>query len=480
MKSKILLVYLMLFLSHLIYGQNGKKFKSSPYEKMNSGLRYEQRAQKVLGYLRNNFPDFSAQPVHPSISFKKRLDSLISEEKILPDLKHKSSYTYQSIQPNAKLTSQTDYTWSGFTQSWLPQTRIDIMYDLNGKIVQHLFQFAEQNNWVNESQIDYHYSQDGYINRILYYEWNSVQKMWEALSKDTFLYDNKFNIKTGEYFLWDAIKKKWAKEILTENEYNAKSQIITTTYSRWNQQFNNYFFETREEWTYHPNGKQFEFISSNWDDVSADWIYSNKFSDLYDASGKLILFQQHVYDGTSWIPNSKTEITYDPNNNPVRNVNSLWNETLNRWELFFKWENEYDNLFSFQDILIPNPEDEGRQREFNHMLLRTNYFGYNAGNPVNDAFETYFYSDVQTVGTNNSTASEIWVYPNPAQDVLYIRNYPEPSNIHFKLLSADGVELINKTQTSNAFILPDDLVRGIYFYTITDQKKIHTGKIYKE
>ncbi|MBK8954745.1 MAG: T9SS type A sorting domain-containing protein [Saprospiraceae bacterium] len=450
---------------------------NTPHGTCYAGWTKEQRAKKFSEEVRIHHLKHTATSLQ---NFKKRLDSVITEEKLLPDIKRKSAYTYQSTQPGARLTQQIDYIWVATNQIWIPESRRQITYDPDGNIVNYLVQFREQNNLVNYSQSDFDYSPDGLVNRILYYEWNAGQNMWELLSKDTILYDNKFNIKSGEYFLWDSAKKKWNKEILTEHEYNAKSQIISKTYSRWNQQWSNYFFEAREEFSYHPNGKQFEFITSSWDEVSADWVYTHKFSDLYDAAGKLILYQQHVHDGTIWIGNSKTEITYDPNDNPIRFVNSEWNETLNKWELFFKWENEYDNSISFQEILLPDPEDEESQMEFNHLLLRTNYFGYNAGNPVNDAFEIYYYSNIQSVGTKNSKHSEDWVYPNPARDVLFLKTNPEQSSIHFKLSNMDGTELIDKTLIHTNRISLAPVPQGIYFYTIKDQKKIYSGKIYIE
>lgn len=416
----------------------------------------------------------------PFQNFKSRLDSIVSTDKLDPDLVSKKVFTYTSTEPDAALSSTSICIWDATVKKWLNQSRSLIGYDQNNMIKTYLYQEGQNQIWVNSTQSEYFYDQNGRLVRILSYDWNLQNGVWDLSSKDTFVYNPSKLLVFSEYFSWDKLKKAWVKEIKSELEYNAKSQLITTTYSRWNKQFNSYLFESREENSYHANGKSFEFIYSNWDENMADWIYTHKFSDWYDAKSRLISYQQHFYDGVTWIPVNKTDISYDANENPVNYVNSNWDFAKNKWIEFFKWENAYDNKYVFSELLVPNPELDETKRDFKHQLLKSEYFSFNAGNPVNDATDTYYYTTLNPVNTTDVFDLPVLVYPNPAHDRLLIRNSGDSEPILFKLFDLLGQQQSVTLMDPTDFVSIGHLPPGIYLYQLRIQNKVFTGKIKKQ
>ena len=75
--------------------------------------------------------------------------------------------------------------------------------------------------------------------------------------------------------------------------------------------------------------------------------------------------------------------------------------------------------------------------------------------------------------SENSLISDAMVYPNPAKDVLYIRNVSEKAVI--SILSIDGRVMLQSKGSSMINI--NTLQKGLYFVRVNDQNKITNKRI---
>jgi hypothetical protein len=78
---------------------------------------------------------------------------------------------------------------------------------------------------------------------------------------------------------------------------------------------------------------------------------------------------------------------------------------------------------------------------------------------------------------NNTNYPDINVFPNPVRDILYIENQ-ENSNCNIKIFSTIGDIVLESL--NNKKVNMSALTSGIYFYKVTINENIYTGKIIKE
>jgi len=79
----------------------------------------------------------------------------------------------------------------------------------------------------------------------------------------------------------------------------------------------------------------------------------------------------------------------------------------------------------------------------------------------------------------SGTGRQIYIYPNPAKDVLYINS---PLNVNISLNSIEGRRLVNVTNVKTTAIKTGNLTPGIYILRITDKegRLIKVEKIRKQ
>jgi uncharacterized protein (TIGR02145 family) len=84
--------------------------------------------------------------------------------------------------------------------------------------------------------------------------------------------------------------------------------------------------------------------------------------------------------------------------------------------------------------------------------------------------------NVSTIGITNT--DEIYLYPNPTREKLYIKNIVYSNSILF-IFNIQGEQILNKQKFNNSIDI-SNLKNGLYFVKILDSGKIRVAKFVKE
>ncbi len=80
--------------------------------------------------------------------------------------------------------------------------------------------------------------------------------------------------------------------------------------------------------------------------------------------------------------------------------------------------------------------------EYSHMLLQSNHLGYVNNNWFYSAPNKYYYSQQVITAINTTQKPELWVFPNPTTDKLYVKEYARIYDILGNYIT-EGTEVID-------------------------------------
>jgi hypothetical protein len=130
-----------------------------------------------------------------------------------------------------------------------------------------------------------------------YYE--PSMKAWQGMDSFAFTYDKQGNKNTVTQFSGDDSLYPIVKGIYT---FNPKNQIYTQENYLW------------------------DFTSKSWSNTP-----SSKSTFTYNNVDSLITILTETLDSITWVNNSKTEFTYDGNNNRIQELNFIWDTLTKSW-----------------------------------------------------------------------------------------------------------------------------------------------------
>ncbi|MDI3545575.1 MAG: hypothetical protein PWP68_992, partial [Rikenellaceae bacterium] len=102
--------------------------------------------------------------------------------------------------------------------------------------------------------------------------------------------------------------------------------------------------------------------------------------------------------------------------------------------------------------------------------------GCNMQNECDSLIKTNFIHIYDNVGIHNYDQQQVYIYPNPAQDIIYI-HCPNPIN---EVMIINNLGQIVATYSETSIINIDQLSNGVYTITIKTNKKIYNSFIVKE
>lgn len=89
-----------------------------------------------------------------------------------------------------------------------------------------------------------------------------------------------------------------------------------------------------------------------------------------------------------------------------------------------------------------------------------------------------FYRNVVPLSVDNTVFSNLKIYPNPVEEMIYLDNLKGKAEM--RIFDLNGTELIRKNITENqAQLQMGFLSKGIYFYELKSDKAVKTGKLIK-
>lgn len=319
------------------------------------------------------------------------------------------------------------YTGEGFT----PSSREVYFKDEAGRDTLRLVQFSDfdTGNWIDYYRFINHFDTHG--NQLLYmYEfWDELSGSWVAGWGSRFAYEydangNMLSMSIADYF-GDDIWIPWLRMLY---EYNVDNQTIIMIEQDWNENDQKWVNAWREDYEYAGGGWS-QVLYSYWDDGSETWMFEGRAIDitwLNFEEFKWLTVRLQEYEGKSWVDSERGTANYNEYANLLIATWEMWES--NEWIPSYRSSYLYD---TYQNI---TQEKEEFWTGFEWQVSFGFRFGYTYdgnGNitaytrdnwdwETNDwikemKMDQWF--EVLTV-ISEPIASEMLVYPNPANDFI--------------------------------------------------------------
>lgn len=390
-------------------------------------------------------------------------------------------------------------SWINFY--WEKTYLLNYSYNHWGNLESYLIQKWEFNRWNNYDYISYTYDDGGRMLSCLEQAWNSEE--WQNLVLSSNHYDEKGYLDKSVRQIWDGTT--WVNSSRNENLYNNAGNLVSSLSQNWdgndwlNTDLHTFTYDEAgnmlshlmqfywENWinfqlvsyTYDGSGNNLTYFEQSWGE--ADWVNSKLITRTFNQDGcKLSEMTQEWLN--TWNNISNSAFTYDENYNCL---SATWfNWANNSWENSMKVEYEYpDGLITGRGF---NWDGSGWVNGDAMLDLKINvdgtpttlcnYWGSRA-----ELYYTALYTG--TPEPVEEYASEYSVYPNPANQVLYVLpQFSENIDLTINVFDLSGkkIESIPVQEVvpgSQAIELnTSNLAPGIYILGLNSGTTVHAQK----
>jgi hypothetical protein len=402
-------------------------------------------------------------------------------------VKTRYEFTWNSEELEWTNYRKTDYTWNEAEQ---PLTYYVLKWDVIEKI------------WMNYSRTEYTWTDNGDYLLISHHSWDKDNNIWlkGLMIEHTYDEDDELLFETW----WnDDENNEWQLYARIDYLRNEEKQLIKQVMS-YRDDANTYWVETlMEENTYYTSGLLKENVSyTNFDKKSGalfkpentpareiEWDTSRKFFYAYDNYDNMTLRHNYIWENGLWVNDSKSEYTYDDNNNTTLAIWAEWDAVLEQWVNDNKVEYEY-----LDDEGIYIREAYRWDVEFNNWVGESKFETYsNAEGKYKFIIDyvwdeqsmdwivdkkEYYYRSVVT-GISQKEKEYFSIYPNPFKDIISIQRRSEEST-EASLLSMSGQAIMHfKIEGSVTRLQLGNLPEGVYFLQLNDGSRTTTHKVVK-
>lgn len=476
MKSKLTLLSVLLLLAVFSFGQDEvikNQEKSSELRVTNPKKKSNSIHQKTGHVWETQFAKRNARMAAQSGSrvVKQALDSLVAEEydegsgQWFPEGKQVFTYNF-----NGKLTLDIYYFWDGM--QWSPDFKEEYTYAANSTMTENVSYFWNSVNWEENSKYEYTYNTLNNVTSEVAFYWMSGSQ-WEAMFKTDYTYDGNNKLIAEISSDWDG--SQWIMTNKTEYTYDANGNITLEmvyyyTGSQWEA-------NGKYEYSYDAFNNLILSITAYWD--GTQWVLNQKGEYTYDSNGNQILEINLYWDGSQWVSWYKYEITFDANGNVTEEKGWEWDGM--QWMETYKDELTYNNMYSFNDLILPSFFEEDNIY-FNHMMTQFEEFEKDTatGNWISYFKASLYYSAMNVNSVSDIEGANISVYPNPVTNQINVTFSGTNSTAQFDLFDLQGRLLMSKRVASREQIDLGHLNIGMYFYNLVLGDETHTGKLIKE
>jgi len=394
------------------------------------------------------------------------------------------------------------------SMSWYNYSKNEYTYDSDQRLILDLeyLENPANNGWHNYIRREYTYDQYGNQISLVKHLWDTDLEQWTGQYgfSHTFTYDENGNRTQFFYDQWDNDTQEWVEYLWYEYEYDDNDRLVSTVMQRWagSGSFYGWFNDRKYENTYDNDGNIIQEISYKaypagwrnytkidhtyspdntrlsekyeWEIVTEQWIASDYHDETYDDNDNLIEKISYEKGSTNqWILYASYEYIYDENNNRIVNtINSQWDTNTEQWGSIGKYEYNYDNAYTYDDLILPDVNPELFRHKQESYILYVQYVNWPELMP--SARETYFYSSIEL--TSNEYVSEvpILIFPNPANDVITF-DLKNPTTATIILRDVQGKYISTQTLQNNQLPV-NQLDSGVYFYELFYEEKMFGGK----
>lgn len=332
---------------------------------------------------------------------------------------NKETNTYNS---NGKLSEKLIQVWN--VNIWVNYAKEIHTIDANGNVTEYLSQ-NWLNTWQDRTKIQNTFNSSNKKTSSIVSSWNYFgNNSWDKRSKDSIIYDMNQNILENYQYLFNETFNKWEAQTLYKYKYNSNSLVSAILELDW--YMNKWDSTSNVLYTYNSNQQKNQEIIERWDYTYGKYI-SNRTSNIYNS-----------------------------NNTLSQKLTEEWNPIDKVWVNYYKETYSYDgngNLISISKYF----DWDKSQNQFN---LETK--------------EVYKCS--QLVSINSINKNEFNIYPNPANNSIYIETKSIIQKV--EIYNNNGVLLIKKEGITNFKEMIDlqTFNNGLYFIKCYFENSILTQK----
>ena len=489
MVRKFTLTALVVFVSVLASGHNDKNQlnRHHPVYTENQHLTTPKSKNAAL----ENTPFFSGKSVFngrktkSAAATKLKMDSILTYDFAFTRSgswarADKAGFTYDV---NGNTTQIVWYVWDEELSKWIGEDKSEYTYNNDENVTQHISYAWDttSGSWVNFYKAQCSYGNYGYISQYIGYYWNA-EDGWLPYTNSEYTHNTTGLLLLESHFYWDTDSGDWVGDFKTEYRYNSGGNISQETVFYWDSAEGKWETARNVDYTYDDNGNTIQVVSYAYDAAKSEWVEFWKFNYAYDVSGNMTQDREAKWDTISsqWVDICTNDYTFDEYNNLIREIYYEYEE--DEWMAQGKGEFSYDNMFTYDDLILPAYFDESEDIYFNHKLDSS--FLYFWDESTRDWIFTEkdvgYYSELLFTDVSDKIATNLKVYPNPVSDFLMVEIQGQAGACVFELYDITGSKLISNLIHDKWRINLGDLSDGLYVYKLKQNGKIRSGKLLKQ
>jgi hypothetical protein len=401
-----------------------------------------------------------------------------------------------------KLDSIIKSSWDDSNSQWIDFAKVEYLYDILGYTVARTDFYKSEGQWFVSTKDEWSYDGNGNNVEYIVYSAGEFGGLEPSYKKES-TYDMSNNIELSLRYYWSSDDNQWMLTGKDEYSYDAAgnntlvlgyqyeggawniSYKIENTFDVENRLLIHVFYQAgegggalseyyRDVFTYDYDDNILTYIQywdgSNSPHSKTEITYINNVASSSST---------YLWNGTDWDIDSKKEISYDAEGNPILQKLSFWDGAS--WILNESYEHSYDTSSLLSEIVTPVPQSFVPHFEYPDV---SNYIVNKPLSSIDHNYDldelsmgTYYYSDF-VLGTADIQKSEINIFPNPAKKKVFISSILSLQNADVKIYSISG-KLVLKRNLKYNYISINNLSKGIYFMKINHGKTQIIRKIIK-
>ncbi len=302
---------------------------------------------------------------------------------------------------------------------------------IDGNVIQtiELLLDSETSIWKNYLMSDYTYDINGNQIQIIQQLWSSATTSWKNRQKSDYVYDLNNKLVQQIDQLWE--EEEWNDFQKADYSYYTNGNLLQVFYQLWNPDINTWGNYYKLDCIYDANGNRTLIIGTFWDsdtNLWEDWISIDY---EYDLNGNMIEYILKLWDSeeNSFVNNTKGTYTYDINNNLTQTFYEFWNYGTSGWDDWY-WDDYYWSEYNINSVI--------------------------------------------TIGDDN-----IYIYPNPASNILNIKSSKINKFSRIEIFSMSGKK-IKPVSGDIKEINISNLPHGVYFVKFYTENEVFSKRFIKK
>lgn len=386
-----------------------------------------------------------------------------------------------------KLDSIIEYNYNDASGAWdIKFVKDSYIYDenYNESLWVYSSWSGKNNRWENLMQEKTDYDDQGKLIGFTSYVWANGQ--WNSVSKREYIYGDDNEVIQELRYAWKYNLNDWLKVEKWAYEYDDEGRSLKDSCYWWREPSQDWELQEKNDYSY-IEGKLHYIIGSKWDNATTQWRYSEK--------------KWYLYDNIKWKLNSLS--SYE------------WYDAINNWKLvshkvFGYDDGDFEDYMIGYGVLSRDLDSDAWKKHLSELyivnysinsqelvlpyFLKTNEFFFyhkvvskkqsTTDLAINEKKQyrqvEYYYSPVGDVNTSaryKINQEEVNVYPNPARGSVTINFSTSYGHGLFELLAINGKKILSTTCMNGDHINISSIKPGIYFYQVTLDEKVESGKL---